>query len=93
MRYTSDLTDKEWEILKELLPRRDKTRPMNWEYREIINGILYQLKNGCSWVNIPKDLPPYSTLYWHYKQLKKEGVIEVINQELHKLARAKAKKK
>jgi transposase len=93
MRYTSDLMDEEWEVLERLLPRRDKTRPMNWEYREIINGILYQLKNGCSWANIPKDLPPYSTIYWHYKQLKKEGVIERINQELHKLARAKAKKK
>jgi transposase len=66
---------------------------MNWEYREIINGILYQLKNGCSWINIPKDLPPYSTLYWHYKQLREEGVLKGINQELQKLARAKAKKK
>jgi transposase len=93
MRYTSDLRDEEWEILEPLLPSRNKTRPMNWEYREIINGILYQLKSGCNWANIPKDLPPYSTLYWHYKQLKKEGVIERISQELHKQARAKAKKK
>ncbi|MBN3945622.1 MAG: transposase [Nostoc sp. NMS7] len=33
--------------------------------RDIFNGILYQLKNGCNWQDLPKDLPPYSTVYWH----------------------------
>ena len=29
----------------------------------ILDGILYQLKNGCNWQDLPKDLPPYSTVY------------------------------
>ncbi|WP_417063940.1 transposase, partial [Nodularia spumigena] len=33
-----------------------------------MDGIFYQLKNGCNWEDLPKDLPPYSTVYWHYKQ-------------------------
>ena len=33
-----------------------------------MDGVLYQLKNGCRWQDLPKDLPPYSTLYWHYKR-------------------------
>jgi transposase len=53
---------------------------------------MYQLKNGCNWKDLPKDFPPYSTVYWHYKNLRKEGVIEVINKDLHKMVRGIAKK-
>ena len=69
MAYSSTLTDVEWEIfeplLQEILPTKKQTRPTNWTKREIFNGILYQLKNGCNWQDLPKDLPPYSTVYWH----------------------------
>jgi transposase len=63
MAYSSDLSDAEWEmvepLLLELLPRKKKTRPPQWTDRQIINGILYQLKNGCNWCDLPRDLPPY----------------------------------
>jgi transposase len=80
MSYSSSLSDQEWEILEplllELLPPKKRTRPPEWTKREILNGILYQLKNGCNWEDLPKDLPPYSTVYWHYKQWRESGVIE-----------------
>jgi transposase len=93
MKYSSDLNDKEWKVLEPLLPARNKTRPMNWTYREIMNAIMYQMKTECRWGDLPKHFPPYSTVYWHYKQLRSDGVIDKINKELHKLARAKSKKK
>jgi transposase len=69
MAYSSSLTDAEWEILEPLLPRilpqRKRTRPCNWTKRQIVDGIFYQLKNGCNWEDLPKDFPPYSTVYWH----------------------------
>jgi len=50
--------------------------------RQILNGIFYQLKNGCNWGDLPNDLPPSSTVLWHYKQcvkmvswLERDGVI------------------
>ena len=54
---------------------------------------FYQLKNGCNWSDLPKDLPPYSTVYWHYKNWKKEGIFEMVMCELHKQLREKVKKK
>jgi len=39
-----------------------QTRPPNWTKGEILDGIFYQLKNGCNWEDLPKDLPPYSTV-------------------------------
>ena len=93
MSYSSSLTDKEWEIIKPLLPKKKRTRPPKWTNREILDGILYQLKNGCNWCDLPKDLPPYSTVFWHYKQWRAEGIIEEIVTGLHYKVREKAKKK
>ncbi len=96
MPYSSDLTDKEWEILepllRQLLPKKKRTRPSNWSKREIFNGILYQLKNGCNWADLPRDLPPYSTVYWHYKQWRSAGVLEAMMNALHQQVRAWVKK-
>ena len=43
--------------------------------------------------DLPKDLPPYSTVFWHYKQWRSEGVIENIMDRLHYQVREQAKKK
>lgn len=61
MAYSSSLSDKEWELIKPLLPKKMLTKPPTWSKREILDGIFYQLKNGCNWGDLPKDLPPYST--------------------------------
>lgn len=96
MAYSSSLTDAEWEILEpllpEILPPKKRTRPPNWSYRHIIDGILYQLKNGCNWEDLPKDFPPYSTVYWHYKQWRSTDTIERLMQVLHERVRAQIKK-
>jgi transposase len=96
MAYSSSLTDEEWEIFEPLLlqtiPTTKQTRPPNWTKREIFDGILYQLKNGCNWEDLPKDLPPYSTVYWHYKQWREAGVIEALMNILHEQVRYSGKK-
>jgi transposase len=92
MPYSSSLTDKEWEIIEPLLPQKKKTRPPRWTKRQILDGIFYQLKNGCSWCELPKDFPPYSTVFWHYKQWRCEGVLELMMASLHSKVRQQVKK-
>ena len=96
MPYSSSLTDTEWEILEPLLlerfPPKKRTRPSNWTKREILDGILYQLTNGCHWEDLPKDLPPYSTVSWHDKQWRSAGAIEQLMQLLHEQVREQVKK-
>jgi transposase len=92
MPYSSSLTDKEWEIIEPLLPFKKRTKPPTWSKREILDGVLYQLKNGCNWCDLPKDLPPYSTVYWHYKQWRTDGTIERMMTALHSDVREKVKK-
>lgn len=93
MGYTSDLSDQEWEIIEPLLPKKKKTRPPEWTKREILNGILYQLKQGCNWADLPKDLPPSSTVYWYYKQWREAGVLDSLLNALHSQARVAIEKK
>lgn len=97
MAYSSSLSDQEWEIfeplLLERLPKKNRTRPMNWTKREIVDGIFYQLKNGCNWEDLPKDLPPYSTVFWHYNQWRANGVFEELMQGFHEKVREQVKKK
>jgi transposase len=96
MSYSSSLSDQEWEILEpllsQILPQKKRTRPPAWTTRAILDGILYQLKNGCNWCDLPQDLPPYSTVYWHYKQWRDAGVIEQLMNVLHGQVRQQVKK-
>ena len=86
MPYSSSLTNAEWEVLEpllvEILPEKKRTRPSNWTKRDIIDGIFYQLKNGCNWEDLPKDLPPYSTVYWHLHSVARSGSHWTIDERL-----------
>jgi len=74
------------------LPKKKQTRPPKWSKREIFDGILYQLKSGCNWGDLTQDLPPYSTVYWHYKQWRADGVLDQLMVNLHAQVRAQVKK-
>ena len=71
LRYPSDLTDAEWDLVKPLIPRAKRGgRKREVVVRDVLNGILYVLSAGCQWRALPKDLPPRSTLHgwlirWH----------------------------
>ena len=93
MTYSSSLTDREWEIIQPLLPKKKRTKPPKWSKRDILDGVFYQLKNGCNWCDLPQDFPPYSTVFWHYKQWREQGILEKIMTVLHGELRAKVQKK
>ncbi|MBF0414110.1 MAG: transposase [Desulfamplus sp.] len=50
-KYSSDLTDRQWEIIKPLLVLSESRagRPPKYDLREIINAILYIVHTGCQW--------------------------------------------
>ncbi len=60
--YTTDLTLAQFEVLDELLPA-SKTRKDFLSKHLTVNAILYQLKNGCQWRDLPTDFPQWQTVY------------------------------
>jgi transposase len=79
-RYQSDVTDEEWRIIGPLLPRpRTTGRPRAWPLREIVNGIFYVMRSGCTWRQLPTDLPPWSTVYRWFAAWRDICLFERIN--------------
>jgi transposase len=64
--YPSDLTDAQWAIIEALLPRRRGGRPEKHPRRAIVDAILYVVRTGCSWRQLPTDFPPWQTVYWYF---------------------------
>jgi putative transposase len=83
-RYTSDLTDEQWEEIQELLPieQSGPGRPIEIDMREALNAMLYVNKTGCQWENIPGEFPNYQSVYYHYRKWCLDGTWERINRGL-----------
>lgn len=75
MRYTSDLTEAQWEIVRPLL---GKTRKRKYDKRELVNAVLYVVKTGCQWRNLPKDFPQWNAVYHFYSRAMAKGVWDTI---------------
>ncbi|WP_414652740.1 IS5 family transposase [Gloeocapsopsis dulcis] len=91
-RYSSDLTDQEWEVIRPLLPSRSqgRGRKQQVDEREILNGIFYQLRNGCIWSDLPKDLPAWQTVYKYFRRWQRKGVWQQIHDQLRQSVRGAA---
>ena len=82
-RYAPDLTDAQWEILRELLPPAPGGgRPRTTDFREVVNAILYVLRTGCAWHRLPHDFPPAGTVYGYFSQWRRDGTIARIHDAL-----------
>src|SRR3712207_8508881 len=51
------------------LPNK-RGRPKTHTTREILNAIFYILKSGCAWRLLPRDFPPWETVYWWFRDRK-----------------------
>lgn len=88
MRYTSDLTDNEWQLIDYCFPKPGRHgRPREHPYRELINGIFYVVKTGCQWRNVPSDLPRWGTVYHYFRFWKRIGLWETIHSHLRETVR------
>ena len=75
--YPTDLTDAQWELLKELLPK-SKSGPgkpgrPTVNIRQAVNGILYVNKTGCQWRMLPKEFGDWNTVYHYFNNWRKDG--------------------
>lgn len=87
-RYPSDLSDKEWALIADLVkPDPSGGRPSKYPCREILNAIFYVAKTGCQWRYLPKNLPPWKAVYMQFLRWRDNGKIEHIYDVLHRKLR------
>ena len=93
-RYPSDLTRNQWKKLKRLLPgAKPGGRPRSVKLREVLNGIFYIARGGCSWRMMPTDLPPWSTCYDYFRKWRDDGTWSKVNDALRTRVRHRARRK
>ena len=86
--YPSDLTDAQWELMKQWIPE-PKPGPQEPKYarREVMNAILYQKRTGCQWRYIPHDFPPWEVIAKYFYQWRDNGTLEQMREMLRKQVR------
>ncbi len=89
-RYPSDLTDEQWDLLRPLIPEPASDSPREpVPRREIVNGIMYLLRTGCSWRQMPHDLPNGKTVYHYFRLWSLDGTWEKAMTVLRRQVRTK----
>ena len=79
-RYPTDLTDEEWFRIEPLLPPSGKTgRKRSVDLREILNAIRYMARSGGGWRMLPKDFPPWQTVYWWFRSFMRRLLFQTIH--------------
>jgi len=83
VRYTSDLTDPEWQLIDYCFPKPSKRgRRRKHSFRELLNAIFYLVKTGAQWRNLPRDFAPWRTVYHYFRLWKLNGLWEQIHTHL-----------
>lgn len=89
--YPTDLTTKEWHHLAVFFPpARGRGRPRKWAPWQIVNAILYVTRTGCQWRMLPRDFPPWQTVYGYFWRWQQSELWARLNTLLVKTARQQA---
>jgi putative transposase len=89
-KYPSDLTYKQFKLIEPLIPEaKTGGRPRTTNIRQILNGIIYKVKTDCPWGYLPKEYPPYKTVFDYFRKWSLDGTWEIIHNEIVKLVRKK----
>ena len=86
--YPSDLTDEQWSLLRPLIPAAaENCRPRKTDLREVANAIFYLNRSGCPWRMVPRDFPPWRTVYNYFEGWQRDGIWASIQSALRQQVR------
>src|SRR3954463_14204680 len=89
--YPSDLTDRQWRLVRHLIPVYSGGRPRKTSTRAVLDAIFYLLRTGCQWRYLPKDFPPKSTVWRYFDEWRHNGTLDTIHDLPRKKVRTQEK--
>ena len=85
-----DLSDAEWALLEPHLPAPKRRGPPRIHSpREILNAVFYLLKSGCLWRMLPRQFPPWKTVFHYFRAWRIDGTWEGMNRAMRRQLREK----
>jgi transposase len=76
MARRGELTDQAWEKIAPLLPNNNRPGKPWKDHRTVINGILWKLRTGAPWRDLPERYGPWKTCYDRFVRWRKDGTWE-----------------
>lgn len=79
MQSRHDLTDEQWAYLEPLLPDRTPQRGGRWvDHRQIIDGVLWRTRSGCTWRDLPPQYGNWKTVYNRHRRWSGDGTWRMV---------------
>ncbi len=90
MARREELSDEQWSLIEALFDKTEtvqtRGRPRR-DDREVMNGVLWVLRSGARWCDLPGRFPPYQTCHRRFQEWVKDGtlkrVLETLVEDLH----------
>lgn len=86
MQINRHLTDSQWAVLNPLIPEpspRKDGRGRPWkDRRAVLDGILWVLRTGAPWADLPERYPPYQTCHRRFQQWVRSGILNGVFEAL-----------
>ena len=93
-KYPTDLSDKQWQILRKLLPEPAlRGAPRTVCRRAAVDAILYVLRSGCAWRLLPHEFPRWKTVYGIFRNWRIDGTWQRIHDALRDRVRRREGRK
>lgn len=88
--YPSDVSRKEWKLIEHFFrPRTHRGRKPDHSKRVLLNAVLYVVKGGIQWRMMPKNFPPWKTVYTFFRRMCLAGIWEKVLDFLNQKYRVK----
>ncbi len=71
-----EISDREWELVKDLLPVPKKRGRRPTETRKVLNGMLWILRTGAPWRDLPERYGPWRTVYDRFNLWSRDGTFD-----------------
>jgi transposase len=70
-----ELTDQQWERLAPLLPaQKPRVGKPNHDHRRLVNGLLWRLRTGVPWRDLPERYGKWQTVYSRFRRWQAAGI-------------------
>lgn len=84
-----ELTDEQWQRLEPLLPpQKPKTGHPNLDHRMVVNGIVWILRTGAPWRDLPERYGKWQTVASRFYRWQKAGIWQHIFAQLQQMSAA-----
>ena len=95
MSRAEELTEEQWSVIEhlfpELQPREDGRGRPPADTRAVLSGVLWIMRTGAPWADLPERYPPYQTCHRRFQAWVRAGTLRVVLEALAEDLRSRGK--